>query len=172
MFKRLMHRLAQLFAVGVILGFLALGAVGLLLWHVSQDLPDYADLAKYEPPVTTRVHAGDGRLMAEYAHERRLFVPIAAMPPRVIEAFLSAEDKNFYHHPGVDFMGVARAMLTNVTQLGQGRRPVGPGSPERAHATAERSGWPARARRPCRTAWPPIAVDDVATTRSRARRPG
>lgn len=120
-----MHRLAQLFAVGMVLGLLAIGAVGLLLWHVSQDLPDYADLAKYEPPVTTRVHAGDGRLMAEYAHERRLFVPIAAIPPRVIEAFLSAEDKNFYSHPGVDFTGVARALLTNVTQLGQGRRPVG-----------------------------------------------
>lgn len=120
-----MHRLAQLFAVGMVLGLLAIAAAGLLVWHVSQDLPDYADLAKYEPPVTTRVHAGDGRLMAEYAHERRLFVPIAAIPPRVIEAFLSAEDKNFYSHPGVDFTGVARALLTNLAQLGQGRRPVG-----------------------------------------------
>ncbi len=120
-----MHRLAQLFAVGVVLGLLALGAAGLLVWQVSHDLPDYAELAKYEPPVTTRVHAADGRLMAEYAHERRLFVPIAAIPPRVIDAFLSAEDKNFYHHPGVDFLGIARALLTNIAQLGQGRRPVG-----------------------------------------------
>src|SRR5665213_2357027 len=76
------------------------GVVGLGVWYFDRDLPDYQQLADYQPPIVTRVHAGDGRLMAEYANERRVFVPIAAIPPRVIDAFLAAEDKNFYSHPG------------------------------------------------------------------------
>ena len=68
----------------------------LTIWHFGRDLPDYQQLANYQPPITTRVHAGDGRLLAEYAPERRVFVPIGAIPKRVINAFLSAEDKNFY----------------------------------------------------------------------------
>ena len=73
----------------------------------------------------TRVHAGDGLLIAEYAKERRVFVPIEAMPRRLIEAFIAAEDQNFYQHPGVDFIALARAMLTNIKNLGSNRRPVG-----------------------------------------------
>ena len=70
---------------------------------VSKDLPDYEVLANYEPPVTTRLHRrGWGALMAEFARERRLYLPIQAVPDRVKAAFLSAEDKNFYSHPGVD----------------------------------------------------------------------
>ena len=91
----------------------------------GRDLPDYRQLADYEPPVMTRVHAGDGRLLAEYAIEKRVFVPIRAMPRRVVNAFLSAEDKKFYSHPGIDFMGVARAILINLKNLGQNRRMVG-----------------------------------------------
>ncbi|MFZ2869383.1 penicillin-binding protein 1A [Zavarzinia sp.] len=117
--------------LGFIFGaFAILAVVGLLagLWvvhHYSQDLPDYRQLAVYEPPVTTRLHAGDGSLLAEYARERRLFVPIAQIPPRVIGAFLSAEDKNFYEHGGIDFSGVMRAVFTNLRHLGSDRRPVG-----------------------------------------------
>ena len=66
-------------------------------------------LANYEPPVTTRIHASDGALMAEYARERRLYLPIQAVPDRVKAAFLSAEDKNFYNHPGIDITGIVRA---------------------------------------------------------------
>ena len=72
-----------------------------------------------------RVHAGDGSLLAEYAVERRTFVPVSAIPKQVINAFLSAEDKNFYRHPGVDVGGVARAAVTNLRNYGKGRRPEG-----------------------------------------------
>ncbi|MBI4184693.1 MAG: penicillin-binding protein 1A [Proteobacteria bacterium] len=96
-----------------------------LFWVYGRDLPDYSQLADYEPPVTTRVYAGDGRLLADYAVERRMFVPIRAIPRPVVQAFLAAEDKNFYSHPGVDLMGVVRAALTNLRNLGTSRRPVG-----------------------------------------------
>jgi penicillin-binding protein 1A len=109
----------------VIIGALGAGGVVYVLYEYGRDLPDYRQLADYEPPVMTRVHAGDGRLLAEYAIEKRVFVPISAMPRRVIQAVLAAEDKNFYSHPGVDFLGVARAVLTNVKNLGRSRRPVG-----------------------------------------------
>ena len=75
--------------------------------------------------MTTRVHAGNGALMAEYAHERRLFLPIQAIPDRVKAAFLSAEDKNFYQHPGVDVTGCVRAIASSTSRMGSGRRPVG-----------------------------------------------
>lgn len=110
------------FAIVAIVGLLAvLGAVH----FYSRDLPDYRQLAVYEPPVTTRLHAGDGSLLAEYARERRLFVPITAIPPQVIGAFLSAEDKSFYDHGGIDFSGVIRALFTNLRNMGSDRRPVG-----------------------------------------------
>lgn len=117
--------------LGLIFGaFAILAVVGLLggLWvlhHFSQDLPDYRQLAVYEPPVTTRLQAGDGSLLAEYARERRLFVPITQIPPQVIGAFLSAEDKDFYTHGGIDITGVLRAIFTNLRNLGSDRRPVG-----------------------------------------------
>lgn len=113
------------FGLGSILFLGAAAVAAVYLINVTRDLPDYAVLASYEPPVTTRVHAGDGGLMAEYAHEKRLFLPIQAIPDRVKAAFLSAEDKNFYNHPGVDLFGLARAVVTNVQNLGSGRRPVG-----------------------------------------------
>jgi penicillin-binding protein 1A len=91
-----------LFVCVVILAIAAGGAAGLAIWYFGRDLPNYQQLAHYEPPIMTRLQAGDGRLLAEYATERRVFVPIAAIPKRVINAFLSAEDKNFYTHHGVD----------------------------------------------------------------------
>ncbi len=108
--------------------FLALvGGGGLLavLWHYSVGLPDYQQLADYQPPTMTRVHAGDGRLLAEYAIERRVFVPIGAMPALVIKAFLAAEDKNFYSHQGVDPSGIVRAAIQNLANLGRNKRPSG-----------------------------------------------
>ena len=83
--------------------------VGYYLWTLTRDMPDYAALKNYEPPVMTRTYASDGQLLAEYASERRLYIPIQAVPQLLINAFLSAEDKNFYSHPGVDVMGLARA---------------------------------------------------------------
>jgi penicillin-binding protein 1A len=109
----------------IILSFIGVGGLIYVFNKFGQDMPDYRQLADYEPPVMTRVHAGDGRLLAEYAIEKRVFVPIRAMPRRVVNAFLSAEDKNFYSHQGVDLIGVVRAVITNVKNLGKKRRMVG-----------------------------------------------
>ncbi|HEX2150647.1 MAG TPA: penicillin-binding protein 1A [Stellaceae bacterium] len=114
-----------LFFCAVVLAIAGAATVGLTIWHFGRDLPDYQQLADYEPPVTTRVYAGDGRLLAEHATERRVFVPIAAISKRVVNAFLSAEDKNFYTHRGVDPISILRAALTDLGRLGSDRRPVG-----------------------------------------------
>lgn len=113
------------FGIGVALALVAAAGVAIYLGAVTKDLPDYEVLARYEPPVTTRVHAVDGALMGEFAREKRLFLPIQAIPDRVKAAFLSAEDKNFYSHPGVDVTGLVRAVVTNLQNFGSGRRPVG-----------------------------------------------
>ena len=113
------------FGIGVTLALAVAVVIALYLHAVTKDLPDYEVLAKYEPPVMTRVHSSDGQLMAEYARERRLYLPIQAIPDRVKAAFLSAEDKNFYSHPGIDVAGLGRAVVTNLQNLGSGRRPVG-----------------------------------------------
>jgi penicillin-binding protein 1A len=106
--------LGFLFGTGfIVFCGLAVGA-GYIIWQTQKDLPDYNQLALYEPPVMTRVHAADGSLIAEYAKERRLFVPVNAIPRQLIAAFLSAEDKNFYRHSGLDWQGIARAVITNV----------------------------------------------------------
>jgi len=119
--------LAILFSLLFVLAAAAGGGAVYLFWHFGRGLPDYHQLAHYEPAVTTRVYGGDGRLVVEYAKERRLFVPLEAIPQRVKDAFLSAEDKGFYTHPGVDFIGVARAVVINLRNRGMGadRRPVG-----------------------------------------------
>ncbi len=114
-----------LFATGVVLFVIGAGVAGYLIWKVSEDLPEYAVLKEYEPPVMTRLHASDGTLLAEYATQRRLYLPIQAVPERVIQAFLSAEDKNFYSHIGIDFFGIARAVVTNIDNYRNGRRLVG-----------------------------------------------
>ena len=80
-----------LFVCLVAAALAGIGAAGLLIWHFGRDLPNFQQLAHYEPPITTRLQAGDGRLLAEYATERRIFVPITSVPRRVINAFLSAE---------------------------------------------------------------------------------
>ncbi|MDR7038119.1 MULTISPECIES: penicillin-binding protein 1A [Methylobacterium] len=105
---------AFLFSAGAVVFVLLAAAGAFFYWKYSQDLPDHAALANYEPPVMTRLHAADGSLLAEYARERRLYLPIQAMPKIVVAAFLSAEDKNFYKHGGIDPEGIVRAVLTNA----------------------------------------------------------
>ncbi|TCT43133.1 penicillin-binding protein 1A [Martelella mediterranea] len=117
--------IGYLFGLACVLFLVVAIGVAVYLNNVAKDLPDYEVLAQYTPPVTTRMYASDGELMAQYAHERRLFLPIDAIPMRVRGAFLSAEDKNFYTHPGIDVVGLTRAVLTNVKNIGTGRRPVG-----------------------------------------------
>ena len=123
---RLMLRfLGLLFAAGTILFVVGVAAAAGLLWHYSKSLPDYSQLQDYEPAVMTRVHAADGSLLAEYARERRLYIPIQAVPKLVTNAFIAAEDKNYYEHGGIDFSGIARAAVLFVQQYGSGRRPQG-----------------------------------------------
>src|ERR1700682_152433 len=114
-----------LFAAGAIIFVVGVAAAAGLLWHYSQSLPDYSQLQDYEPPVMTRVHAADGSLLGEYARERRLYIPIQAVPKLVISAFLAAEDKNFYEHGGLDFGGIARAVFNYAQNYGSSRRPQG-----------------------------------------------
>jgi penicillin-binding protein 1A len=123
--KILLRFFGFLFAAGTILFLAGIAAVAGLMWHFSKDLPDYTQLQNYEPPVMTRVHAADGSLLAEYANERRLYLPIQAIPKLVTNAFVAAEDKNFYQHPGVDITGIGRAAMVYVQNYGGGRRPQG-----------------------------------------------
>ncbi len=120
-----MRIFASLFSAAAIVAVLLFAGIVAVGWVYGRGLPDHRQLSSYEPPVTTRVYAGDGRLMAEFATEKRVFVPIGAIPQRVIDAFLSAEDKNFYHHPGIDLPGIVRAAITNFENYGSDRRPVG-----------------------------------------------
>ncbi|MFM8990071.1 MAG: penicillin-binding protein 1A, partial [Alphaproteobacteria bacterium] len=115
---------AWIFAFVVAAGILACGGIGVLVYQVSQNLPDHAHLADLQPSVMTRVHAGDGRVFAEYAIERRIFVPLEAMPARLAEAFVSAEDKTFWTHPGISVPDIVRAAATNAQNWGR-KRPVG-----------------------------------------------
>ena len=120
-----MKYLIGLFILILLSAGAVLGGLLAVFWKWGQDLPDYSQLAKYEPPVATRVYAGNGALLAEFATQKRLFVPVKAMPPQLLHAFLSAEDKSFFTHPGVDPVALVRASLTNLAALGTGRRPIG-----------------------------------------------
>ena len=106
--------LGFLFGSFVVMFVAGSAIAGYVLWKASQDLPSYDSLAKYEPPVMTRIHAHDGSLIAEYARERRIFVPIHTVPKLVINAFLSAEDRRFFQHGGLDFTGIGRAAVKYV----------------------------------------------------------
>jgi penicillin-binding protein 1A len=123
--RLLVRFLGFLFAAGTVVFLVGVAGVAGAIWHFSKDLPDYSQLQDYEPPVMTRVHAADGSLLAEYAKERRLYLPIQAVPKLVINAFLAAEDKNFYEHGGVDYSGMARAGLLYIQNYGSNRRPQG-----------------------------------------------
>lgn len=116
------------------LGLFSLGVFGLVaglalvifgLNYYSKDLPDYSQLQNYEPAMVTRIYAGDGRLMAEFSKEKRVFVPIENIPDLVKNAFVATEDQNFYKHSGVDYIAIARAAVTNFKNVGMGRRPEG-----------------------------------------------
>ncbi|MCB1556759.1 MAG: transglycosylase domain-containing protein [Alphaproteobacteria bacterium] len=110
----LWYSFLALFSVGM-LGLAAVAGVAVYaISYYGRDLPDYTALKDYDPPVVTRVYAGNGRLMAEFAAEKRVFVPIEAIPDLIKQGFIAAEDKNFYHHQGVDYLAILRAALQNL----------------------------------------------------------
>ncbi len=113
-----------LFSLGFLGAIVAIGAAFAIFSYYGKGLPDYTQLKNYNPPIVTRIYAGDGRLLAEYAQERRVFIPIEVIPPLVKNAFIAAEDQNFYEHPGVDPTAIARAVVTNFINRG-GSRLVG-----------------------------------------------
>ena len=113
------------FGAIVLTSVLGTAVVWVAYQRFSENLPSLERVQQYQPPVMSRVYAGDARLLSELATERRIFVPVAAIPPIVRQAFISAEDQNFVHHHGVDPFAIARAAFFDVTHMGQGRRPIG-----------------------------------------------
>ena len=102
----------------LLLGILILG----ILWSYSNNIPDYKFLKNYKPPVSSKVYSGDGKLVADFSKEKRIFIPINSIPKNVINSFLSAEDKNFFSHPGVDAKGVLRAVINNISNIISSKR--------------------------------------------------
>ena len=92
------------------------------LWYFSAGLPDYKKLSNYQPPISSRVYSENNKLIAEYALEKRLFIPYESIPEKVVSAFLSAEDKNFFSHPGIDAKGIIRAVIKNIKNISQNKR--------------------------------------------------
>jgi len=97
-------------------------SIVMILWNFSNNIPDYKFLMNYKPPVSSKVYSGDGDLVADFSKEKRIFVPFNSIPKNVIEAFLSAEDKNFFSHPGVDAKGVLRAIVKNIQNVMTSKR--------------------------------------------------
>jgi len=112
--------IAGLFSFLALAAIAGIAGVGLVVWMYGRDLPGYDSLANYQPATLSRVYSGEGRLIAEFARERRIFAPIDEIPDLVKQAFISAEDKNFYSHPGIDATGVLRAVLANAQALRSG----------------------------------------------------
>ena len=113
-FKTWLRIWGGLFAAGAVTALAGAAFVAVYVIRVTEDLPTVETLRDYRPPVMTRVHAGDGKLIAEYARQSRVFVPIETIPEELVQAFISAEDKNFYTHNGVDYAGVFKAQLRNA----------------------------------------------------------
>ncbi|MCC6983805.1 MAG: penicillin-binding protein 1A [Bauldia sp.] len=110
--------LGYIFGIGTVLFLTAAAAVAWYVSDLAKGVPDYDVLAHYEPPVMSRVHAADGELIAEYARERRMYLPIQTIPERLRLAVIATEDQNFYTHPGIDLVGIARAAMANLRSDG------------------------------------------------------
>ncbi len=113
-----MNRIYKNIFIGFLSLFLLISIIIIsILWNFSNNIPDYKFLKNYKPPVSSKVYSGDGDLVADFSKEKRIFVPINAVPKNVINAFLSAEDKNFFKHPGIDAKGVVRATINNIKNI-------------------------------------------------------
>lgn len=116
---------STLLSYALLATILGLIVILLIFSHFGRSVDDYRQLASYEPPITSRVYASDGKLLAEYASEKRAFVPYDVIPKNVINAFIAAEDKKFFSHGGLDFLGISRAILQNIKNIGRRRRMIG-----------------------------------------------
>ena len=111
-----MHQIIKnIFILILSIGLFATISIVAVLWAFSNNLPDYKFLKNYKPPVSSKVYSGEGELVSDFSSEKRIFVPYEAIPEKVINSFLSAEDKNFFYHPGVDAKGVLRAVINNIS---------------------------------------------------------
>ena len=118
-----MHRIIKnIFILILSFGLLSAFFILAVLWAFSNNLPDYKFLKSYKPPVSSKVYSGDGELVNDFSTEKRIFIPYNAISKKVINSFLSAEDKNFYSHPGVDAKGVLRAIINNISNIVSSRR--------------------------------------------------
>ncbi len=115
LFKNILLVIVSLFLLSIITIFV-------VLWTFSNNIPDYKFLKNYKPPVSSKMYSGDGDLVADFSKEKRIFVPYEAIPKNVIYSFLSAEDKNFFSHPGVDAKGVLRATINNIKNIMSSKR--------------------------------------------------
>ena len=109
--------LRNIFTVLLIISLIAFIGIFGILWSFSNKIPDYKFLKGYKPPVSSKMYSGNGDLVADFSKEKRIFIPYSAIPNNVINAFLSAEDKNFFSHPGVDAKGVLRASINNIKNI-------------------------------------------------------
>ena len=113
-----MHRIIKkIFILLLSSGLFVVISVLAVLWAFSNNLPDYKFLKNYKPSVSSKVYSGEGELVNDFSKEKRIFIPYKAIPKKVINSFLSAEDKNFYSHPGVDAKGVLRAIINNISNM-------------------------------------------------------
>jgi len=116
---KILKKIFVLILSGVLLSCISVLAI---LWLFSNNLPDYKFLKNYKPPVSSKVYSGEGEFVSDFSSEKRIFVPYNAIPNKVINAFLSAEDKNFFSHPGVDAKGIVRAITNNISNVLSSRR--------------------------------------------------
>ena len=113
-----MHRIIKNILILILsFGLLSIFSLLAILWAFSSSLPDYKFLKNYKASVSSKVYSGDGELVNDFSSEKRIFVPYNAIPTKIINAFLSAEDKNFFSHPGVDAKGVMRAVINNISNI-------------------------------------------------------
>ena len=113
-----MSKILKKIFIGIIgISLISFTLIMVILWNFSNNIPDYKFLKSYKPPVSSKVYSGNGELVADFSKEKRIFIPYSSIPQKVINAFLSAEDKNFFSHPGVDAKGVLRAIINNITNI-------------------------------------------------------
>jgi len=124
-FGRIFHAIFCFFGTLIAIAGLGGATAAAVLYYLSTDLPDHNSLKKYSPLLSSRVFLQDGSKLCEYSYEKRYFIPIDLIPEKLINAFIAVEDKNFYHHNGIDFYGIARSIVNNLKQIGSGKRPQG-----------------------------------------------